>query len=76
MYHKIRKEDIFLSIGLPKSSFGFFHICYRKTQTNVLANPVFQMVLITKEVKSLTVSIVSSCICHEMMGLDAMILDF
>ena len=30
----------------------------------------------TKKVKSVIVSIVCPSICHEMMGLDAMILDF
>ena len=34
------------------------------------------MILEPKKIKSLTVSIVSPSICHEMMGLDAMILDF
>ena len=29
-----------------------------------------------KKIKSVTVSIISPSICHEMMGLDAMIFDF
>ena len=32
------------------------------------------VILESKEIKSVTASIVSPCICHEMMGLDAMIL--
>ena len=36
----------------------------------------FTVILEPKEVKSVTVSIVSPSICHEMMGLDAMILVF
>ena len=34
------------------------------------------MILGTKKIKSVTVSIVSLSICHEVMGPDAMILDF
>ena len=34
------------------------------------------MILEPKEIKSVTVSIVSSSVCHEMMGLNAMILIF
>ena len=34
------------------------------------------VILETKKIKSLTVSIVSPSICHEVMGLDAMILVF
>ena len=34
------------------------------------------VILEPKEIKSATVSIVSPSICHEMMGLDDMILDF
>ena len=34
------------------------------------------VILETKEIKSVTVPIVSPSICHEMMGLDAMILVF
>ena len=34
------------------------------------------LILEPKKIKSLTVSIVSSSICHEMMGLDAMIFIF
>ena len=34
------------------------------------------VILEPKKIKSLTVSIVSSSICHEVMGLDAKILDF
>ena len=34
------------------------------------------VILETKKMKSLTVSIVSPCICHEVMGLDAMIFVF
>ena len=34
------------------------------------------VILEPKKIKSLTVSIVSSSICHEVMGLDAMILIF
>ena len=33
-------------------------------------------VILEKKIKSVTVSIVSPCICHEVMGLDAMILVF
>ena len=36
----------------------------------------FSVILEPKKIKSVTVSIVSSSICHEVMGLDAMILDF
>ena len=36
----------------------------------------FTMILEPKKIKSVTVSIVSPSICHEMMGLDAMILVF
>ena len=34
------------------------------------------MILEPKKIKSLTVAIVSSSICHEVMGLDAMIFGF
>ena len=34
------------------------------------------VILESKKIKSVTVSIVSVCICHEVMGLDAMILVF
>ena len=34
------------------------------------------MILEPKEIKSVTASIVSSSVCHEMMGLNAMILIF
>ena len=34
------------------------------------------MILEPRNIKSVTVSIVSPSICHEVMGLDAMILDF
>ena len=34
------------------------------------------VILEPKKIKSLTVSIVSPSICHEVMGLDAMIFDF
>ena len=36
----------------------------------------FAVILEPKKIKSVTVSIVSSTICHEVMGLDAMILVF
>ena len=35
-----------------------------------------EVVLETKKIKSVTLSIVSPTICHEEMGTDAMILDF
>ena len=43
--------------------------------TSWLQSP-FAVSLEPKKIKSLTVSIVSPCICHEVMGLDAMILVF
>ena len=36
----------------------------------------FSVILVPKKIKSVTVSIVSPSICHEVMGLDAMILIF
>ena len=36
----------------------------------------YAVILEPKKIKSLTVSIVSPSICHEVMGLDAMILNF
>ena len=38
--------------------------------------PLSAVILEPKKIKSFTVSIVSPSICHEMMGLDAMILVF
>ena len=35
-----------------------------------------EVILETKKIKSVTISIVSPSICHEVMGLDAMILVF
>ena len=37
---------------------------------------LFSVILEPKKIKSVTVSIVSPSICHEVMGPDAMILDF
>ena len=34
------------------------------------------VILVSKKIKSVTVSIVPPCICHEVMGPDAMILVF
>ena len=36
----IQYKTTFLSTGLTKSSFGFFHKPYRKTRTNLLANAI------------------------------------
>ena len=55
---------------LPRSKFlflGFF---------NFMAAGIIYRILESNKIKSLSVSIVSPSICHEMMGLDAMILVF
>ena len=50
-HYFIQYKTTFLSTGLTKSSFGFFHKPYRKTRTNLLANamssinPFFFLVL-------------------------------
>ena len=41
-----------------------------------LQSPLIAVILEPPKIKSLTVSIVSPCICHEVMGLDALILVF
>ena len=48
----------------------------RKVFFNFLAQSTSAVILEPKKIKSLTVSIVSPPICHEVMGLDAMILVF
>ena len=39
-HYFIQYKTTFLSTGLTKSSFGFFHKPYRKTRTNLLANAI------------------------------------
>ena len=43
---------------------------------NFMAQSPSAVILEPKKIKSLAVSIVSSSICHEVMGLDAMVLVF
>ena len=56
----------FIIAFLPRSK--CFLISWLKSPSAVILEP--------KEIKSVTVSIVSPSICHEVMGLDAMILVF
>ena len=48
----------------------------RKVSFNFMAQSPSAVILEPKKIKSLTVSIVSPTICHEVIGLDAMIISF
>ena len=53
-------------------------VVFPKEQTsfNLRATVTVPVILETKKIKSVTVSTFPPSICHEVMGLDAMILDF
>ena len=64
---------------LPFNMLSMFVIAFLPKSNHLLISWLQSpsaMILEPKKIKSLTVSIVSPSICHEMMGLDAMILDF
>ena len=52
-----------------------FHPRNKRLLISWLQSP-FAVILDPKKIKSVTVSVVSPSICHEVMGLDAMILSF
>ena len=52
-----------------------FHPRNKRLLISWLQSP-FAVILDPKKIKSVTVSVVSPSICHEVMGLDAMILGF
>ena len=58
----------FVIAFLPRSKRFFFLISWLQSQSAVILEP--------KKIKSLTVSRVSPSVCHEVMGMDAMILVF
>ena len=65
-------------MSLLFNTFSGFAITFSKEQVlfNFMAAGLSAVILEPKKIKSVTVSIVSPSICHEVMGLDYMILVF
>ena len=59
---------VYISHSFPSKEQASFNFMARVSLSTVILEP--------KEIKSVTVSTFSPSICHEVMGLDAIILDF